>query len=127
MRLARIAQARGIMVALGGDPALARRWGADAVYGASDVVAGAGGAIRIATVHSMRELADAHRAGANLVMMSPVYATRSHPGAGKLGPVRARLIAARARVPVVMLGGMDARRARGLSPHGWAAIDGLSG
>ncbi len=124
--LAHIARARGIPVALAGDPARARDWGADAVYGAPSQVAGAHGLIRVATVHSLRELGEAHRARADLVMLSPVFATRSHPGAKALGPMRARLIARHAQVPVVMLGGMNARRARAMAPHGWAAIDGLT-
>jgi len=125
-RLAGIARPRGHVVALADTADQARRWGADAVYGSPDRVAQDKGLIRIATAHSLRELGAAHRAGADLVMLSPVFATRSHPGAPVLGPVCARLLAAWSRVPVVMLGGMDARRARRLAPHGWAAIDGLS-
>jgi thiamine-phosphate pyrophosphorylase len=40
--------------------------------------------------------------------------------------VRWRALAARARVPVIALGGMNARRARALGCRYWAAIDGLS-
>lgn len=125
--LKRIAQPRGILIALADRPALARRWGADGVYGAPRRIAKAYGLVRVATVHSFRELGAAHRAGADLVMLSPVHPTRSHPGGDVLGPTRARLLARRSAVPVVMLGGMTARRARLLAPHGWAAIDGLSG
>lgn len=124
--LTRIARAQGHLVALSGTPGLARRWRADAVYGPSARIAGAHDLIRIATVHSLRELGAAHRARADMVMLAPVFATRSHPDAATLGPVRARLIARHARVPVVMLGGMDAARARRLAPNGWAAIDGLT-
>jgi len=124
--LARIARSRAVTVALAGSPAMARRWGAGAVYGPPGSTGGAHGLLRLATVHSLRELGAAHRAGADLVMLSPVFATRTHPGGAVLGRVRARLIARWARVPVIMLGGMTARRARLLSPHGWAAIDGLS-
>ncbi len=126
-RLQRIAHRRGHVVALAGDPAHARRWGADAVYGAPATVARGYGLLRIVTVHSLRELGAAHRARADLVMISPVFPTRSHPGSAVLGVVRARLLARRARVPVVMLGGMDANRAMQVEPHGWAAIDGLAG
>jgi len=125
-KLARIARSRGIVTAWAGSPAEARRHGADAVYAPPKRLARAHGLLRVATVHGLRELAQAHRAQADLIMISPVFATRSHPGAGTLGPVRARLLARHAQVPVVMLGGMDARRARQTVPHGWAAIDGLS-
>nr|WP_225899766.1 thiamine phosphate synthase [Croceicoccus gelatinilyticus] len=122
----RVARRRGHTVALADTPAKARRWGADAVYGAPAAVAGGHGLLRIATVHSLRELGEAHRAEADLAMISPVYPTRSHPGAGVLGVVRARLLAQHALVPAVMLGGMDAYRALQVEPHGWAAIDGLA-
>jgi thiamine-phosphate pyrophosphorylase len=77
-----------------------------------------------ASAHNLRELKTAERKGAKLVFLSPAFPTRSHPGARTLGPVRFGLIAGKARVPVIALGGMDARKARRL-PHiyGWAGID----
>ncbi|HEU0097693.1 MAG TPA: thiamine phosphate synthase [Allosphingosinicella sp.] len=91
---------------------------ADGVHG------GRGGGFRSASVHSLRELKTAERSGASLVFLSPAFSTRSHPGARTLGPVRFGLISSQARVPVVALGGVDARKARRL-PHiyGWAGID----
>ena len=62
---------------------------------------------------------------ADALVLSPVFATRSHPGAPPLGPLRFRLLARQARVPVIALGGMTARRAAALGAA-WAAIDGLS-
>ena len=81
---------------------------------------------RLVTVHSLREIGAAGRARANAVLLSPVFATRSHPGGKALGVVRFRLLAARSLVPVLALGGMDARRARAmaaLGAVGWAGID----
>lgn len=109
-QLARIARARGHLVFLAGSAREARRWGADGAYGAD-----------LATAHSLRELRRAAQARA--VLLSPVFATRSHPGAPTLGPLRFRLLAARSPVPVIALGGMDARRARRLCWPRWAAID----
>ncbi len=88
---------------------------------------GRGPGLRSASAHGLRELKTAERDGAKLVFLSPAFATRSHPGARALGPVRFGLIARQARVPVIALGGVDARKARRL-PHiyGWAAIDALS-
>lgn len=72
----------------------------------------------------MPELIAAERAGADLILLSPVFATRSHPGAPVLGPVRFGLLARQARTPIVALGGMTAKRARALpDAYGWAAID----
>lgn len=118
--LARIARARGHVVVLAGDARTARRWGADGSYGPP-----ARGS-ELATVHSLRELGRAHRAGAGAALLSPVFPTRSHPGADTLGPLRFRLIARHARLPVIALGGMDREQARRLLWPRWAAIDGLS-
>ncbi|HEX8261338.1 MAG TPA: thiamine phosphate synthase [Allosphingosinicella sp.] len=77
-----------------------------------------------ASAHGLRELKTAERNGAKLVFLSPAFPTRSHPGARALGPVRFGLIARQARIPVVALGGMEARKARRLPHiHGWAGID----
>lgn len=120
--LARIARAKGIVAILAAPPALARRWRADGSYGP----ARRSGSLRLATAHSLRELGKANLSGAGAVLLSPVHRTRSHPGAPSLGPVRLRLLARRARAPVIALGGMTARRARALRWPRWAAIDGLS-
>jgi thiamine-phosphate pyrophosphorylase len=88
---------------------------------------GRGPGLRSASAHSLRELKSAERSGAALVFLSPAFATRSHPGARPLGPVRFGLISRQARVPVIALGGMDARKARRLAnAYGWAAIDAWS-
>ncbi|MES2444063.1 MAG: thiamine phosphate synthase [Pseudomonadota bacterium] len=90
---------------------------------------GRGGArtrLRTESAHSRREAVAAARRGADAVFVSPVFATRSHPGARALGPVRFGLMARELGVPVIALGGMDAkrgRRLRGLGASGWAAID----
>ena len=81
---------------------------------------------RLATAHGLREIGRANRFGAHALLLSPVHPTRSHPGARPLGRVRSLLLARRATMPVIALGGMTARRFRGLPLHGWAAIDGLS-
>jgi len=82
--------------------------------------------LRLATAHSLREIGDAVRAGADAVLLSPVFPTRSHPRGRALGPVRFLLMARQSPLPVIALGGMTAGRARRLPVHGWAAIDGLS-
>ena len=110
--LAQLARARGHLVALAGSRAMARRWGADLSYGP-------GG--DLAPVHSLREIAAAKRARA--ILLSAAFATRTHSSAKPLGPLRFRLLAARAAVPVIALGGMNARTARRLGWFHWAGID----
>lgn len=126
-QLQRIAQARGHVVVLADSALTAREWGADGVYGAPlGLWPRRGELLQLAAAHSLRELAQAARKGADAVLLSPAFATRTHPGAPWLGAVRFRLLAARSAVPVIALGGMNSRTARRLAwPH-WAAIDGLS-
>jgi len=116
---------RGHVAVLAGTTREARRLGADGCYGAGARWGGSG--LRLATAHSLREIAAANRAGADAVLLSPAFPTRSHPGARVLGPLRLRLLARRAAMPVIALGGMNPRSARRLAGFGWAAIDGLSG
>ena len=115
----------GHLVALSGDAATARRWGADAAYGPARVLTFGPALLRLVTVHSLREIGAARRARADAVLLSPAFPTRSHPGGPALGPVKFRLLAARALVPVIALGGMNARTARRIGATHWAAIDGL--
>ena len=91
---------------------------------------GTGHWLQTASAHSRREAVRAVRAGADAVFVSPVFATRSHPGARALGRVGLGLMIRGLKVPVIALGGMDARRARSLRAlkiHGWAGIDAWSG
>lgn len=122
--LARIARRHGHRVVLAGSARQARRWGADGAYGAPARLAGGPDLPRLVTVHSLRELARVRRAAA--VLLSPVFPTRSHPGARTLGALRFKAIAARSAVPVIALGGLNPSSARRLAHPRWAAIDGLS-
>ncbi len=82
----------------------------------------------IAKAHTMRELRQLDRR-AQMLLLSQVFATRSHSGAATLGAIRFLLMARHARLPVCALGGMtraSARRLMAAGIHGWAAIDGLS-
>lgn len=125
--LRRIARARGHRVILADSALTAREWGADGIYGAPRALAPRrAGLLHLATVHNPREIALANRLGTDAVLLSPVFATRSHPGDASLGPVRFRLAARLARVPVIALGGMTPARAHSLKWPRWAAIDGLS-
>lgn len=75
-------------------------------------------------VHDLAEARAALRARADAVFVSPVFATRSHPGAASLGKRRARVIGRAAGVPIIALGGMSEARFRRLHGfHGYAAID----
>ncbi|HEV7659042.1 MAG TPA: thiamine phosphate synthase [Allosphingosinicella sp.] len=109
------------LLLLAGPAELAQAWGADGSHGP-----GRGQGLRSAPVHDQAEIRAAERAGAALLFLSPVYATRSHPDARLLGLARFAWLARRTHLPVIALGGMDEARGRRLASfgaYGWAAID----
>ncbi len=111
------------MLLLAGPAAEARAWGADGSHGRGR---DRGGGLRSAPVHDLREVRAAERDGAGLLFLSPVYPTRSHPGARTLGPALFVRLVRRTRLPVIALGGMNAERGRALrawGAYGWAGID----
>lgn len=126
LKLAARLRLRGHLMALAGTVAEARRWGADGAYGSPERLAKGPALLRLATVHSLRELARANRSRADAVLLSPVFATKTHPGARCLGATRFLLLAARSRVPVIALGGMNPTRAQRLGTRRWAAIESLA-
>ena len=120
----RALQRKGVLLILAGSAKTARQWGADGWHGRTGEPPQRG-LIRTVPAHSLTEIKAAERAGADLIFLSPAFATRSHPGKKALGPTRFMLLARQARVPVIALGGMDFRRARRLggATYGWAGID----
>ncbi len=67
------------LLLLGGSAELARAWGADGSHGR-----GPGAGLRSAPAHDLAELRTDEAAGAALVFVSPVFASRSHPDAPAL-------------------------------------------
>ena len=125
--LRRIARSRGHVFVLADSSLTAREWGADGIYGAPrSLYPTSGDLLRLATAHDLAEIGLANRMRADAVLLSPAFATRSHPGAQSLGPLHFRLLATRAQMPVIALGGMTGRAARRLAWSRWAAIDGLT-
>ena len=115
-RLVRIARARGLVVVRAGTRA---GYGEDGVHGG---IRGSG--LRTAPAHDRAEAVAAMRRGADLLFVSPVFATRSHPAGVALGTRAARRVSQGLPVVVIALGGMDARRFRGMVGFdGWAGID----
>ena len=122
MRLSAIARREGHLVILSDSTLTAREWGADGVYGAPrSIYPTRTDMLTIATAHDMQEIAQANRIGADAVMLSPVFPTRSHPGGAVLGPARFRALAHHAQMPVIALGGMTGGTAKRLGWDRWAA------
>lgn len=124
-----IARRRRLVLMLAGTARQAAAWAADGWHG-RDARRAARPMGHSAPVHGAREMVAARRGGADMVLLSPLFPTRSHPGAASLGRVRFAALARGARMPVVALGGVTARHGRmlrGIGAVGWAAIDGLAG
>jgi thiamine-phosphate pyrophosphorylase len=116
----------GHVLILGGSVTDARRWRATGAHGRS---AKRHPRFQTTPVHSVTERIAAERAGADLLFVSPIFATQTHAGARPLGRSRFGSMIRGARAPVIALGGMNADKARSLSAmriYGWAAISALT-
>ena len=127
-RIRRMADTRGLVMVTAGSARLARTSHADGFH-ARSAHRGPPDLIRTVAVHNLAELRLAEQIGADLVFVSPVFPTASHPGASSLGPARFGEIVRQSRIPVIALGGMTNRRAQSLAGfdiYGWAAIGALT-
>jgi thiamine-phosphate pyrophosphorylase len=131
--LLKIARRRGFAVSVA-DARLAATLGADGIH-LPEAWTGKIAALRArhpgllitTAAHSLRALLRAQQLGADAVLLSPVFATASHPERTALGPMRANAMARMTRVPVYALGGIDAQNVPRLSGFaGIAAVGGLS-
>lgn len=79
-----------------------------------------------ARVHDEREIRDARLKQAPLLLLSPMFETRSHPEWKPLPRMRAAALLRLANAPVLALGGMNEQSfaaVRRLGFAGWAGID----
>ena len=126
-RVQGIARSKGCVLMLAGPPLLPTLWGADGSHGWEGPAEP--NLLKSVSVRDLEEMEAANRLKADLVFVSPVFMTRSHPGKKPLGPEGLSALAARATMPVIALGGMNDERARtltGTNIYGWAAIDAWS-
>ena len=121
-RVRDVARDKEQMLLLAGSADEASAWGADGSHGR-----GPGEGWRSAPVHDLEQMRAAEAHGAELLFLSPVFPTRSHPGAVPLGVERFGDLAAQTKLPVIALGGMNAELFAQLDDaYGWAAIDAWS-
>jgi thiamine-phosphate pyrophosphorylase len=121
-----VARRRRLILLLAGEARQAAAWAADGVHG--DARRATRPLLRSRAVHDAQEALAA--CGADLCFVSPLFPTRSHPGARTLGRARFAALARQVDVPVMALGGVGAAHRhmlRGIGADGWAAIDGLTG
>ena len=122
-RVATTCRDRVLTLAIGRDVSLAGSLGADLAHN-PEKDHGTLPASRSA--HSFEEAQAAWRSGAQLIFLSPIFATRSHPGQEPLPRAEALEIIAASPVPVIALGGMNRARFSELLElgfYGWAGID----
>ena len=132
-RLRAVTRRRGLVLLVGADPALARAIGADGVHLPQRLAHLAGrlrrgrpGWIVTAAAHDWPAILRARRAGAQAVLVSPVFESAS-PSAGRpMGVVRFAALARQAGLPTYALGGIDATTARRLTSAGAAGIAAVS-
>ena len=127
--LARACRLRGLILLVSADPALAAAIGADGVHWPEARLRGVRKRsphfIETTSAHSRAGLARAHALGLDAAILSTVFPSRSRSASRAMGPLRFRLIARDADLPVYALGGVNAHNAAHAMAHaaGWAAID----
>jgi thiamine-phosphate pyrophosphorylase len=123
--LTALARSRGLLVLIANDAKLASRCGADGLHLSESNARQAPhwSALRphwfiTVAAHSLRAATLSRCSDA--VLLSPIFATASHPGRAGMMPARASIIAHYVAVPVYALGGLTARNAVLL--HGFSGI-----
>ena len=123
----KLARGRGLIVLIASDGKLAAACGADGVH-VPEIALGTAARERAChafflitgSVHSLAAVGRAH--GVDAIFLSPIFATKSHPGGATLTAVRASFIARASRVPVYALGGIEPQNAALLPPSAFAGI-----
>jgi thiamine-phosphate pyrophosphorylase len=129
-KLATLCRSRGLVLLIAADPDLARRVGAHGVHWPEARVAPRTdwSGIITAAAHSANAIAHAAACSVDACVLGPVFPTRSSSARRPLGLFRASQLARSAQLPVIALGGVNARTARLLAGRGFsglAAIDAL--
>jgi 8-oxo-dGTP diphosphatase len=129
--LARVRRFEGARLLVNADEALAHRAGADGVHYTSRQLASLKRRPAVgvcgASAHTAEDLARAAELGLDLVVLGPVQATPTHPGATTLGWERFGALAADCAIPIFALGGLvrgDLETAWIHGAHGIAMVRG---
>lgn len=137
-RIAALCRRRGLVLVVAGDARLARAVAAEGLHLPQALIFRAAAARRVGlslvtvAAHDAGAIARAARCGADAVLISPVFATASHPGAAPLGVVRLAALATDARrrgLQAYALGGITpagVTRLRHVPLAGHAAVGALS-
>ena len=125
----KLAHKNGLGVLIASDPELAAQLGADGFHlpeaSAKESAywrARFPNMIVTSSVHSYRALVHARALPIDILFLSPVFATGSHPDRASLTPLRANIVARAANKPVYALGGIDAHNAALLTRDAFVGI-----
>lgn len=123
--MASVCRARGLTFLVAADAALAAEVGADGVHWPEALLArqmSRPAGIITAAAHGQSGLQAAAAQRCDAAILSPVFATSSHPDAAPLGLDGFRALVRAAQLPVVALGGVTAANADALVGSGAAGI-----
>ena len=120
---------KGVLLLIGADAKLARSVGASGIHLPEYMIHQAPrlrqiypGFLFTGAAHSVPAIIKANRAGLDAALMSPVFATESHPGSLFLGVHKAASMVQHADIPVLALGGIDAGNISRLNGAGFAGL-----
>lgn len=129
LALARVCRKRGLVLLVANDPTLAQRIGAAGVHWPERQLRGVRTRhpchIETASAHSRAAIIRAKRLGADAVLLSAVFPSRSPSAGPPLGALRFNQLALASPLPVYALGGIGPDNAARIIWHaaGWAAIE----
>ncbi|MBJ26573.1 MAG: thiamine monophosphate synthase [Alphaproteobacteria bacterium] len=132
--LAKVCAEHGLILFIGEDRDLALSVGADGVHYKENTITSAFKSMKdkklivTAATHTFNSILMAKEAGADAVLLSPVFRTKSHPEATPLGISKFRDWTNRSPLPVYALGGISSDNAHKLlstKAIGIAAIEGV--
>lgn len=135
-RLKTLCRQRGLLLIVAEDALLAQETRADGLHLSEKTARLSGrarawnmrpGALLTIAAHSPAALRRAAAMGADAALLSPLFATRSHPGRAALGIQKFVNWGRRAPLPVYALGGITAGNARRLAHSGAAGIAAIGG
>ncbi|MDE1905311.1 MAG: thiamine phosphate synthase [Rhodospirillales bacterium] len=117
-KVARLCRARRLLLIIAGDARLAAALGAGQHLRGGAPVRRTRRGLRSASAHDAAQLAKVRLAGVDLIFISPVFPTASHPGEPGLGVLGWLKLACQAgQAKPCGLGGITGQRARALPPR----------
>lgn len=130
-RLAHLCRKRHLVFLVAGDPALARRVRADGIHLRERQMKRAMPRhnprwLVTAAAHSPKAMRQAANRGVDAVLVSPVFATGSHPKKKPLGVRRLAQWTGLSPLPAYALGGIDVKKARALARANIAGVAAIS-